>query len=78
MRRMSVIVAGAMVVAGLGSGVAAAEAGAPGAGVGGQGGGAGVGGGGAPRGEPAAIHRITHLPAVFVEEVGHPLQRSTS
>lgn len=29
MRRMSVIVAGAMVVAGLGSGVAAAEAGAP-------------------------------------------------
>uniref|UniRef100_UPI0024580C44 hypothetical protein n=1 Tax=Nocardia cyriacigeorgica TaxID=135487 RepID=UPI0024580C44 len=36
MRRMSVIVAGAMVVAGMGSGVAAAEAGAPAAGVGEQ------------------------------------------
>ncbi len=44
MRRMSVIVAGAMVVAGLGSGVAAAEAGAPAPGVGEQAGTAVVGG----------------------------------
>ncbi len=55
MRRMSVIVAGAMVVAGLGSGVAAAEAGAPAPGVGEQAGTAVVGGPCPPVGWPVVL-----------------------
>ncbi len=61
MRRMSVIVAGAMVVAGLGSGVAAAEAGAADTGVGGEGGAAVVGGGGAPGGLGGLANIINRL-----------------